>query len=140
VSATAPFPWLRHYAFAVGAMDTVTGILLIAAPALTLRLMLIARQPSETIWLRFVGAFVTGIGLTYLYALAATRGRGGILLAAVLEFTAIVRGAVGLVVGASVARGALPAAWLTVAVTDLALAIVQAVLVRQGAGVVRARS
>lgn len=133
MSATAP--WLRTYALVVGAMDTVTGILLIAAPVLTLRLMLIGEQPAEPVWLRFVGAFVTGVGLIYLYPFAATAGRRAVLLAAALEFTAIVRGAVGLVVAASVLRGALPAAWLTVAVTDLALAIFQIALVRRGAGV-----
>jgi hypothetical protein len=135
MSVCAPFPWLRGYALAVGAMDTATGILLIAAPALTLRLMWIAQQPAEPVWLRFVGAFVTGVGLIYLYPLAASGGRGPVLLAAALEFTAIVRGSVGLVVAASVVRGALPAAWLTVAITDLALAVFQAALVRRGAGV-----
>ena len=133
------FGWLRGYALVVGLMDTVTGVLLVMAPTLVLRLMWIAGQPAETVWLRFIGAFVAGVGMMYLHPLVAAKGRSATLLAAALEFTAIARAAVGLVVAVSVANGSLPAAWCSVAVTDLSLAAVQIVLVARGAGVEASR-
>lgn len=120
---------VRLFALAVGAMDASTGLLLVVAPLTVLRWMWIPTPPLEPIWLRFIGAFVAGVGTIYLYALA--RAGAGLLLPA-LELTAIVRASVGLFVGAAILLGALPAAWLTVAVTDLALAAFQLGMVRRG--------
>jgi len=133
VSAIATAPWVRRYALLVGGMDTVTGLLLVASPALVLRLMLVPEPPAEPVWLRFIGGFVAGVGLTYLHPLVAPASRRAALLAAALELTAIVRGSVGLVVAVSIARRALAPAWLSVALTDLALAAFQIALVRRGA-------
>lgn len=131
MSTSATAPWVRHYALFVGGMDTVTGVLLVLSPELVLRLMLVRELPAEPVWLRFIGGFVAGVGLTYLHPLVSRAPRRVELLAATLELTAIVRGSVGLVVAACIARGALTPAWLSVALTDLALAAFQIVLVRR---------
>jgi hypothetical protein len=129
--------WLVRYAFVVGSLDALTGILLVASPASVLRLLLITRAPLEPVWLRFIGGFVAGVGLLYLYPLIARPERRAPLLAASIELTALVRGAVGLVVAGCVAAGALGPGWTTVALTDLSLATWQAVVVRRSRAVAR---
>lgn len=120
---------------AAGLSDLGTGLALIAAPGLVLALLGIA-GPSPAVggaaYLRFVGAFVAGVGACYLYpflpGLAPRPGR----LAVVAEVTALVRGGIALfLVGAALA-GALPASWLLVAGFDAALAAAQVWMLRRG--------
>lgn len=121
------------YAVLAGACDTATGVLLVTVPAATLRLMAIPAIPGEAVYLRFIGAFVGGIGLTYLAPFAASRGSAAIAgrLAHVLVTTAIVRGCVAAFVAGAVLAGALVPAWLSVCATDLAFALFQAYVVRR---------
>lgn len=129
-----PLPrWARGYALAVGAMDLTTGLALLAAPGWTLARMGAAVPGAEAlVQLRFTGAFVAAVGAMYL---AGRRGADGARLRGALEATLVARLAAGAAAGALVATGGLDAAWLSVAVTDLACAAVQAgMLVRSEAG------
>jgi hypothetical protein len=108
--------------------------LLLAAPRLTLRLMGLAAAPAEPVYLRFIGAFVAGVGLTYLVpVLRPADARSDALLASALLFTAVVRAAVGTFVAVAVVGGWLSWPWSSVCATDLGLAALQLVLLARGA-------
>jgi hypothetical protein len=115
-------------------------VLLVVAPALTLRLMGIERVPADPTFLRFVGVFVGGVGLSYLYPWVLDARRRDQRVRTVLEVSAGLRLLVAAFVFASVATGALVARWSMVAITDLAFALVQlAWIARRGAGDERER-
>lgn len=123
---TSRVRWLFALA---GGLDSATGLLLLVVPTHTLSLMGIGSGPSDPALLRFVGAFVFGVGLSYLAALRFPRpGRAR----TVAESTALLRLSVGTYVAVAVAVGWLPTPWLTVAVADLMLASAQAWLVARG--------
>jgi hypothetical protein len=118
------------YCFAAGCMDVATGILLMAAPAFTLKLMLVADPLVQPVFLRFVGAFVAGLGSLYFLALLRRFEPGR--LAAIMEATSLVRAIIAVFVTVSVAWGPLSPPWLSVAATDAGLAIAQIVMLRRG--------
>lgn len=122
--------WGRLYCLLAGACDAGTGAALMAVPAFTLGLMRTGPVPAEAVYLRFVGAFVTAVGLAYLYPflLPPRRGRW----AGMLEVTALVRLVVAGFVGLAVATRALAPAWLTVTVVDAGLAFTQLGLLGRG--------
>jgi hypothetical protein len=122
----APFPsWVVPLiSFAAGAMDFSTGVLLIAAPAFTYRLMGLATV-SDLALVRFIGTFVAAVGALYLWALYRAK------LQVAWEFTALVRGFVGCFVGFSVVVGNMEHGWVAVAVTDLGLAGLQIYFLRK---------
>jgi hypothetical protein len=127
--------FLPVYCLVVGAMDLVTGLLLIGATESTLRLMGIAVTPAEPIYLRFVGVFVAATGSLYLLpfvsrSLPARRLRER----ATLEATALVRACVAAFVTISIASGALEPAWVSVALADGALALAQLLVLRRSGG------
>lgn len=119
--------WL---AAGAGSMDLATGIALVAMPAVMLSLMQVeAVQGAELVYLRWIGAFVGAVGASYLFALAAG---GRARLRAVLEFTLLVRLAVGFFTAVALGRGWLGMAWASVPVTDLTLAAAQIWLLAKG--------
>ena len=125
---------MRLFCFIAGLCDATTGLLLVLAPALTLRLMGIEPAPSDPTFLRFVGVFVGGVGLSYLYPWALDARRREERVWTVLEVSAGLRLLVAAFVLTSVATGALVARWSMVAATDLAFALVQlAWIARRGA-------
>lgn len=119
--------WWPWWNLAVGAMDAATGVLLVVAPAFTLGLMRVPLPvPGAMVFVSWTGAFVTAVGCAYFLAPravpdAVSRER----LATVWRFTTVARGLVAGFVAWRVAAGALPAAWLTVALTDAAIGAVQ---------------
>ena len=120
---------LVAYQWLAGLMDTATGLLLVFAPAFTLRLMGLA--PSGDVFVSFVGVFVLGVGVSYLLLPlfaphAAARGEAQWLV------TALIRGLVALFLLAETASGRMEPAWLTVAAADGALAAVQCAGLRRG--------
>lgn len=119
---------IRAYCLLVGAMDVATGLLLVAAPLVTLRLMRVAERPEEPLWLRFIGAFVAGVGGLYFLALT----REGRRLAAFMEATAVVRLCIATFVGVALVARALSPPWLLVCASDAGLATLQLVLLRKG--------
>jgi hypothetical protein len=122
----------RWYSRAVGAMDATTGVLLLFDPAWTVSLFGAELPVGDDVSMRFVGAFVCGVGLAYLWASAGPGGFGceG-RLGTTWRVTAIVRAVVCGFVTWAVLDGRLGAAWSLVAFSDGLLATLQVVLVRR---------
>jgi hypothetical protein len=111
-----------------GLGDAATGILLVAAPALVLRLLGIAPVENDVL-LRFVGVFVGCVGLAYLYPwVLRRRGR----LRTAIEITAGVRLAVAIFLALAVLRGAMDEAWIPVGGYDALVAAAQLALLARG--------
>ena len=120
----------RRLALVSGALDFCTGLALVFAPALLLRLMGVPGTGEEaTVYLRFIGMFVWAVGFSYLWAL----GRGeAALLRSTLELTVWFRLAVGGYSSFAIARGWLSPLWLSVPAADFAFAFAQIWLLRRG--------
>lgn len=119
---------LRLFSLAVGAMDACTGLLLIFAPALTLRLMQVPEVPAGAlVFLSWMGVFIAAVGVSYGLVL-----RGGREAETVWLFTAVVRAAVAGFLIVKITLGDLPAAWSLVAATDGLVALGQALVLRAG--------
>lgn len=107
----------------VGAMDATTGLLLMVAPEMTLRLMgLQAIDPRATVFLSWMGAFVFAVGASYFLVLRGDDARRG---ETVWQITSLVRAVVAVFVTVKVLGGALEPRWMSVAFTDAAVAVVQ---------------
>jgi len=116
------------WSLAVGAMDALTGLLLILSPALVLRLLGIADLTAETtVFLSWIGVFVAAIGLSYALSL-----RGGRAAETVWTFTAMVRFSVAAFLAVKIASGNLPVGWSLVAAADAAVATVQVIGLKAG--------
>ena len=125
MKADLPAAAVRPLSLLAGIMDFSTGILLMADPRFTCRLMGLTAV-SDTAFLPFVGAFVTAVGLSYLWGLWRRS------LRATWEFTALVRCIIGIFVAIAVGRGSMAAGWLPVTVTDLGLSALQIIFLRNG--------
>jgi hypothetical protein len=124
---------LIGYQLLIGVSDTLTGALLIVAPQLTLRLMLLDAPPAALIYISFIGAFVLSVGIVCLYGcFLAWKGRFGNRLEAVWLLTALTRASVAIFVTVQVMAGALEPGWLTVAATDGACVLIQVLGLRRG--------
>jgi len=123
----------RLFCAIAGGGDTATGLLLVAAPALVLRLLGIAHPDGNLVFLRFVGVFVGCVGLSYLYPwlLRDRLGRDGRVMATA-EITAGFRLAVALFLGVAVAVGSLELPWVTVGAYDAIVALAQIGLLVRG--------
>ena len=117
---------LLAYQLLTGLSDTLTGLLLIAAPALTLRWMRLHAADDALPFLSYIGVFVLSVGLACLYGgwLAQQVGPAD-KLEVVWLLTAITRGLVAVFVVVKVASAALEPGWSTVAFSDGAFAIFQ---------------
>jgi hypothetical protein len=116
------------WSLAVGAMDAVTGLLLVVAPVLVLRLLGIAPPTADgLVFLSWMGVFVAGVGLSYGLVLGDRRRGPTVWL-----FTSLVRILVGVFVLWRIADGSLPPLWAAVALTDLVVAGVQLAILRAG--------
>jgi hypothetical protein len=119
---------LKWWSVGTGAMDAVTGLLLIVAPLLVLRLLGIAPLANESlVFLSWVGVFVMAVGLSYGLALTG-RARGEV----VWMFTGLVRAMVAAYLTIKVLCGALEPAWLLVAAGDGIVAVAQGAILRAG--------
>jgi hypothetical protein len=86
---------LFFYQLLTGLSDTSTGILLIAAPALTLHLMGLSARGGSLLYLSFVGVFVLSVGVACLYGAWLVRLPAfAVRLGEVWILTAIARGLV----------------------------------------------
>lgn len=110
-----------------GLADALTGLGLLAAPELISRLLGLGVDPSDAMWLRWIGAFVLAVGWATL--VPALRGATSAQMRAQLggahRATATSRIAVALVLLWLVGRGDLPPIWLGVAGWDAAVAGLQ---------------
>jgi hypothetical protein len=126
-------PVLVGYQLLIGLSDTCTGALLIVAPELTLRLMHLRAPSDALIYVSFIGAFVFSVGLACLYgAFLAYRGNCRTKLEVVWLLTAFARASVAIFVIAHVLSSSLDPGWLTVAATDGACVLIQAIGLRRG--------
>lgn len=117
------------FVVAAGFADLATGVGLLTWPQLVLAALSLP-APAELIYLRFVGVFVAGVGLAYLYPFAYAERE--YRLHAALEWTAGVRLAVALFLAVAVAAGKLGGAWLLVGTFDAVVALVQLGLLARG--------
>jgi hypothetical protein len=114
------------YQLLTGLSDTATGVLLVAAPAFTLHLMHVNAPPDALPYLSWVGAFVLSVGLACLYgAFLTTRPIFTAKLETVWVLTTIARASVALFVASQIAAGALASGWISVPITDGAIALFQ---------------
>jgi hypothetical protein len=117
---------LLAYQLLTGLSDATTGLLLIFAPALTLRLMRLHEISGALPFLSFAGAFVLSVGIACLYgAFLATRADFVAKLEVVWLLTAITRALVAVFIVSKIASGSFEVRWATVAVSDGALALIQ---------------
>jgi hypothetical protein len=118
--------WILAYQYLAGLSDTSTGLLLVFAPAWTLTLMGIRRLPQPIEFASFVGVFVLGVGMSYLYIarLPLTEVNSPRWQTA-WALTALIRTLVALFLLAQILAGRMESAWLTVAITDGVLALTQ---------------
>jgi hypothetical protein len=124
---------LLAYHLLAGCCDASTGVLLIVAPAFTMRLMMLQAPANALVYISFIGAFVLATGLAYLYGASLVLRDGCPTKLQVLWLlTALTRSCVAISVTAQVLAGALPAGWMTVAVTDGAFVLIQATGLRKG--------
>ena len=120
--------FIMFWSAAVGSMDVLTGAALVVSPVLVLHILGIAPpSPDALVYLRWVGVFVGGVGLSYAMVFGDRR-RG----MAVWMVTALLRTLVAVFVISQIDAGLLAPAWLLVALTDAVVAVVQMVVVRTG--------
>jgi len=117
----SPKPWIPFWNLAVGAMDACTGILLMVAPAFTLRLMKLEVPAGILPFIGWIGAFVFAVGSAYFFALRSP-GEG---TAMVWRITAFARTVVAGYLVWKISTGSLSTGWATVAATDAVVAMVQ---------------
>ena len=117
--------WIWWYQLAAGGCDAATGVLLVAAPTMTLGLMGLTVKPEPLALVRYVGVFVLAVGLSYLWLAAEGPAVSGDRWRTQWQITALVRTLVALFVSWQVAVGGLEARWLSVAATDATFAAVQ---------------
>lgn len=121
--------FLKFWSVAVGAMDAVTGLLLILVPELVLRLLRIdPPSPDAMVFLSWIGVFVMAVGLSYGFALRGRRSAGE----TVWMFTALVRILVCVFLTTRITMGCIAPAWLVVAVSDGVVGLVQMMILRKG--------
>ena len=121
------------FCLAIGAGDAATGLLLVAAPALVLRLLGLGAPPgADLVFVRFVGVFVASVGLSYLYPWLAGRAGRAPRLRTAIEITAGVRLAVALFLAIAVLAGALDLPWSAVGAYDALVASLQLGLLLRG--------
>lgn len=113
--------WILLYQWVAGLCDASTGALLVAAPTWTFRLMGLHILPHPVAFVRFIGVFVLGVGLSYLAVLAwpQQEWRGQWFA------TAVIRSGVAILLVWQIASGAMEPGWVAVALTDACLATVQ---------------
>ena len=126
-------PILIGYQLLTGFSDASTGVLLLAAPGLALRLMYLSAPSDALIYISFVGAFVLSVGLACLYGgLLAYRRSSRAKLEIVWLLTAFTRASVATFVIGQVLASTLEAGWITVAAADGACVLIQGIGLRRG--------
>jgi hypothetical protein len=124
---------LLVYQILITLSDSVTGLLLLVAPAYALRLMGVSAPVDALVFISWIGAFVFAVGLScawgaWVMVFCPCQGR----LETVWLLTAIVRAGVAIFVLQHVITGMLGPGWLTVAFVDGLCVLVQGVGLRKG--------
>ena len=126
-------PVLLAYQLVTGLSDTVTGILLCAAPAFTMRMMGV-RAPVEALpYVGYIGAFVLSVGLACFYGARILQLPGSTeRIETVWLLTALSRAAVALYLLPEISIGNFTHAWLSVVLFDGTCALIQVIGLRRG--------
>lgn len=102
-----------------GLGDSLTGALLVFAPAWTLTLLGVRQPPRPLAFISFIGVFVLSVGLAYLWtARLPMRPANSPHWQMTWVFTALVRTLVATYLIFTVATGRMEFSWLTVALVD----------------------
>jgi hypothetical protein len=126
-------PIIIGYQVLIGLSDTTTGALLIIAPEFALRLMRLHVPGDALPFLSFIGAFVFSVGLACFYGVFVIARRGSpCKVEVVWLLTAITRASVAIFVATQILAHTLEAGWLTVAISDGACVLIQAIGLRKG--------
>ena len=129
---------LIAYQLLTGLSDTSTGLLLLIAPELTLKLMKLHVAAQTLPFLSYIGVFVLSVGIACLYGawsaakVAPADLRQQTRLEVVWLLTGITRALVAVFVVIKVASGVLEAGWFSVAMTDGAFALIQFIGLAKG--------
>lgn len=124
---------LLAYQVVTGLSDTLTGILLCVAPALTLRMMGIHAPTDALPYIGYIGAFVLSVGLACLYGARIVRIPSyADRLEIVWFLTALSRAAVALYLLPEISIGNFQPAWMSVVLFDGSCALIQAIGLRRG--------
>jgi len=125
-------PILLAYQLLIAITDALTGALLMVAPEFTLRLMHLQAPSDAMTYLSFVGAFVFSVGLACFYgALVMARGGSRHSLEIIWLLTAFTRASVAIFVIGQIMNHSLELGWSTVALSDGACVVIQAVGLRK---------
>jgi hypothetical protein len=126
-------PVLIGYQVLIGLSDTITGALLIISPEFALRLMRLHVPGDALPFLSFIGAFVFSVGLACFYGVLVIARRGSpCKVGVVWLLTAFTRASVAIFIAAQILAHTLEAGWLTVAISDGACVLIQAIGLRRG--------
>ncbi len=121
--------FLKLWSVAMGSMDALTGLLLVFAPELVLRMLRIdPPAPEVMVFISWIGVFVMAVGLSYGFALGIRRSRGE----TAWMFTSLVRLMVAAFLTFHVLDESLARPWALVALSDGAVAAVQIAILRKG--------
>lgn len=124
---------LLAYQLVTGLSDTVTGILLCAAPAFTLRMMGVRASTDALPYVGYIGAFVLSVGLACLYGARILRMPSATeRIETVWLLTALSRAAVALYLLPEISIGNFGRAWLSVVLFDGTCALIQVIGLRRG--------
>jgi len=124
---------LLAYQLVTGLSDTVTGVLLCVAPALTLRMMGVHAPADALPYIGYIGAFVLSVGLACLYGARILQMPSSTdRVETVWLLTALSRAAVALYLLSEISIGNFGHAWLSVVLFDGACAVVQVIGLRRG--------
>lgn len=117
-----------------GAMDAMSGALLMFWPEGALRMMSVPPVVTEAlVFNRFIGAFVFSVGCLYVFSLLPVLTmRRWHWVWGVLAATAWLRAVICVFTSIAIVGGALSVAWWTVPVTDGVLAVVQVWILLKG--------
>lgn len=126
-------PMLLAYQALISVSDTLTGGMLIIAPEFTLHLMGL-RAPSDALpYISFIGAFVLSVGLACLYGvILMMRRKSPCSLEIIWLLTAFTRASVAVFLGTQILARTFEPGWLTVALSDGACVLIQAIGLRKG--------
>jgi len=123
---------LLGYQLLTGFSDTATGLLLIFAPAATMRLMGLRVSSDALPLLSYIGAFVFSVGIACFYGAFLVTRTAAQKLEVVWLLTGITRACVTVFIVAKLLTGVLDTGWASVALTDGAFAILQAAGLAKG--------
>lgn len=124
---------LLAYQLLTGLSDTITGILLCAAPMFTLRMMGVHAPPDALPYVGYIGAFVLSVGLACLYGARIMRmSPSAERIETVWFLTALSRAAVALYLLPEISIGTFQPAWMSVVVFDGTCALIQGIGLRRG--------